>query len=540
MTCPSELQLSIYADGELPEVEAQLLSAHLEACPGCRGVFDSLRVENASLMEAFREEERSMPRLHASSVSKSWVWALVAAAAATPLFFEMAWQSLPSLPAGFHWLGELGGPGGIWALFRTLSEQLVGGEDMWASSAAFALTTLGAVGALGLVVLRQRAALMPLAAAVMLLLGHLALPSQALADEVRSEMNGRVEVPASETLDDTVVLQGRTVIVAGVVNGDVVAAGDRIEISGVVHGNLYAAGETVAISGRVDGNIHCIGGELDVDGSVGGSVLLVGQNVLLTERGSIGRTAYVAGESVRLKGKVGRALLVGARKVDLSGKVERSFRGWAKSFAFSAGSIVGGDLLLTVPSNESVEIDREASIGGARRIELRPHEERSDLQRGGYYLGVLARTIALLLFAMLLVTLFPTLSPSEPRSAMGILRTLGVGFIAVFATPVAILVIALTVIGLPLSVLLGMAYMLLAYLSTIVVAYFLAQRWPVLEQAPIALRTGLTLAVLLVITKIPWIGPGLGFLICLFGVGSLVTHLRSLYARSDEQSGAAV
>ena len=57
MSCPDELTLSIYADGELPEARARRVAAHLEGCASCRALVASLEQENAVLMEALGEEE---------------------------------------------------------------------------------------------------------------------------------------------------------------------------------------------------------------------------------------------------------------------------------------------------------------------------------------------------------------------------------------------------------------------------------------------------------------------------------------------------
>ena len=57
MSCPTELTLSIYADGELPEDEAHRIVAHLEACATCSALFTALEHENVVLMQLLGEEE---------------------------------------------------------------------------------------------------------------------------------------------------------------------------------------------------------------------------------------------------------------------------------------------------------------------------------------------------------------------------------------------------------------------------------------------------------------------------------------------------
>lgn len=55
MSCPDELTLSIYADGELPGAEARHVAAHLKGCATCKALLASLQQENAVLTEALGE-----------------------------------------------------------------------------------------------------------------------------------------------------------------------------------------------------------------------------------------------------------------------------------------------------------------------------------------------------------------------------------------------------------------------------------------------------------------------------------------------------
>lgn len=363
---------------------------------------------------------------------------------------------------------------------------------------------------------------------ILALFTGLARPSQAHGAEFRYDKEGTVKVDAGEMIDDTVFLAGKTAIVAGVVQGDVFAAAERVEITGTVHGNLYCGGKTVTITGEVSGNVHAAGKDLEVDTRVSGSGFLAGQNVILNEGSELARGGYLAGESVRAKGRVGRDLYFAAEKMEIGGSVERSVRGYAGQFALSSGGSVGGDVNVTVPAEDVAKIDAGATVRGATVIDVQVGKERRAFLYPGFYLGVLARTLALLAIGLVLVTLFPSLPPPAPASSKEVLRSMGIGLAVLLATPVATLFIALTVIGIPVSMVLAMAYALLLYTSTLVVAYFLAQRLPAPNNCRLVLSTALSLLVILLVMKIPLVGPGLSFLVHVFGVGCLVMHLRNL------------
>lgn len=540
MSCPDELTLSIYADGELPPEEARRIAAHLEGCATCSALFGSLEQENTLLREALGEEMTSRDLARGDS-GAAWVWGAVAAAALLPVALDWIWYATPTLPEGLAWMGTLGGYGGAVSVSRGLFQLFLGGQDMLATSIGFAVTSLVVIGALSLRTLRQPALAGVVATLTLGLLVGLSPSSPARAAEFRHEEEGTVTVDAGESIDDTVFLGGKTAIVAGVVDGDVFAAAERVEVTGTVRGNLYAAGQSVAISGEVDGNVHAAGKNVEVDTKVGGTGFLAGQNVTLTEGGELARGGFFAGESVRSKGRVGRDLHFAAENMELGGNVERNVRGYGSHVAVSSTGSVGGDLRVSVPSNEALEVDEGANIAGETTIEIHEEHEHRAFLHPGFYFGVLAKALAMLLFGVVLVTLFPALRPRAPESSREVLRDMGIGFVALIATPVAALMIALTIIGIPISIVLAMAYALLLFLSTLVVADFAGQRLPFGSdnQTGVALRTGVALLVILFVVEIPFVGGGLHFLVLIFGMGCLLLHLRSLYQQRKGPTDSA-
>ena len=139
----------------------------------------------------------------------------------------------------------------------------------------------------------------------------------------------------------------------------------------------------------------------------------------------------------------------------------------------------------------------------------------------------------MLLMGLVLVTLFPSLLPPAPESSKEVLRDMGFGFVALVTTPLLMVIVALTVIGIPVSMLIGVVYALLVFLSTLVVAYFAAQRLPAGDsRRRLVLNTWASLLVILFVLAIPFVGAGLSFFVHIFGLGCLVLHLKNLYTQS--------
>ncbi len=551
MSCPDELTLSIYADGELAEASAGRVVAHLEECARCRSLFASLEQENAVLRQTLGQEEAvawswdsgslgAAPAVASPGVA--WVLGAAAMAAMAPLLVDWMWQATPSLPVGLGWLGRFGGLGGAYSLSSGLVSFVVGGQDMLVSSIGFAATLFVVIGALAVRAFRRPALVGSVAAIAFGLLVGMSPSSSAHAAEFRQEEDGTVKVDAGESIDDTVFLSGKTAIVAGVVDGDVFAGAERVEVTGTVRGNLYAAGESVTISGDIEGNVHAAGKNVELDTKIGGTGFLAGQNVTVTEGSELARGGFLAGETVRSKGRVGRDLHFAAETMELSGSVERNVRGYAEQVSVSSTGAVGGDLHVTAPSQEALEVDDGATIGGTTTVDIDEEHEHRAFMHPGFYFGVLAKTLAMLLIGFVLVTLFPSLRPTAPGTSKEVLRDMGIGFVALVATPVAALMIAMTIIGIPISIVLGILYLMLLFLSTLVVAYFAGERFSFGGEGGrgVALRTGLALLGILFVVEIPFVGGGLRFLVLIFGMGVLLLHLRGLYLNRQGPADTAM
>jgi hypothetical protein len=409
------------------------------------------------------------------------------------------------------------------------------------SSFGFAATVIVVVGMLTLAAIRAygaRSAVM-MAATVLVLLGAWSPAGEARAAEFRFEEEGTVRVDEGETVDDTMFLGGNTAIMAGVIDGDLFAGAEQVEITGTVHGNVYAAGESVRVAGTVDGNVHAAGENVEVSTKVGGSGFIAGQRVTLTEAGHLARGAFMAGESVQSRGKVGRDLFFAADEMTLDGMIERNVRGYGTQVAVGSTTSIGGDMHVTVPDDDAVEIREGANIVGDTVVNIDEEHDHRPFMTAGFYLGLIAKALAMLLIGWLIVTIFPRLRPTEPESSGEVLRDMGVGFLALVAMPAAMILLLVTIIGIPIAIVLGMLYALLIFLSTLVVADFAGQRLPFGADTGTGavLRICVALLVILFITAIPFVGGGLSFLITIFGMGVLLMHLRALYLSRSGSGG---
>lgn len=107
----------------------------------------------------------------------------------------------------------------------------------------------------------------------------------------KGQTSGGVYTDKSITVDgimtgDAVSIGGASVTVKGEVTGDLVSMGGVVDVSGLVKGDVVSMGGPVAVSGRVGGDISNIGGKVELTGSgqVDGDISALGGTVIKSEK----------------------------------------------------------------------------------------------------------------------------------------------------------------------------------------------------------------------------------------------------------------
>lgn len=353
---------------------------------------------------------------------------------------------------------------------------------------------------------------------VIVVLSVLAIPAVALAQQRllggKFRSGREVVVPQGETVSGDLYASAGTVRIEGSVEGDLVATGGQVEVTGNVGGDLIAGAGRVDVSGRVDGDVRAGAGQVTVSGSVGED-LVVGAGQL----------------SISSGGTVGEDLVFGTGRTTLDGRVEGDVLG-------STGNYVRHG---TIGGSEDVTISRRgaAAPSAADRV-----------------LDAIRRFVSLLAVGAVLLWLAPW-SIEGPAAALRRrpLVSVGLGILALIGAVVAVIAIILAmilllflfgVVGLgdlaaltvftgigALVLLFFLLYVALAFLAHLAVALVLGrlvfggagsgQRWGALA---------LGVLVVVVLTSLPVLGGWFGFVIVLFGLGSIFLALGSARRRT--------
>lgn len=252
---------------------------------------------------------------------------------------------------------------------------------------------------------------------------------------------------------------GETISIDTAVADDVIAAGDMVSINAPVDSAIVAGG-TVNINAPVKGDVIAAGGQVYVNADVGGKVVAAGGSVNLG--GNIGTNLVAAGGTVNiLPGKtVQRDALIGGGQVVNAGRVNGT---------------------LTVSSNQF------NNTGSANAVNFHKVEDQSEKKADndmGLSIFSLLAMLGYFILGLLLVKYLPGIFQAvdgEVRSS-SLLKTL-LGFVMIIASFIAVLLVAATVVGLPIAFISMLLILATIMLSGTFVSFSLG-KW-ISEQAKI-------------------------------------------------------
>jgi Protein of unknown function, DUF583. len=337
---------------------------------------------------------------------------------------------------------------------------------------------------------------------------------------------------SGQTLNGPGFFGGNLVQVDGTVEGTTFAAGQEVRINGIINGDLFVAGQTIYINGKINGNIYAAGQNLSIGGQNSGDVFSAGQNVDITKEAVIGRDLFAAGARVSQGGTVQRLFSGGGSDILISGSIGQDANLEAENIQLLDGAVIKGNL--SYKSAKEASIASGSLINGQTNWQYISTQPKQAKNAPADFLRSTLLSIGSALLIWFLVRIWrPDLWAKNARFiAEQPLKTLGTGALALLVSPLLIILIMVTVIGIPIGIILGLVYGVTIYLSKIVVAVFigslLTKRFNWTEKHKGVWPVLLSLVILVFLLKVPILGFLVWLLVVFAGLGSLVmSNLKS-------------
>ncbi len=308
----------------------------------------------------------------------------------------------------------------------------------------------------------------------LLLLSLVLVPGGARAATL---LNARTLVVA-EPVTDNVYLYGNDVTIAAPISNDALTLGGTIAVSAPIGGDAGLAGGTVEVRKPVQGDVRAIAGEFFADSDVEGDLMVLAGTI---HASTTAHDTHLAGGTITVAGSGGAVTVYGA-DVTLSGTLRGDVHVTASNkVTIAEGTHVQGTLFYDAPQEVSVPasamIDGAVTYAGSSTF-LPTDEEAKRFAVAGAGVLLLVRILAIAIAAGVVVGLFPLLATRVSERVLlhsprrSILLAL-LGFAVLVATPVLILLLVVSFVGIALAILLAALYVLLfllAYLYAGVIA----------------------------------------------------------------------
>jgi hypothetical protein len=499
MSCLTEFESAVYADGELPARETQEIAQHLETCRACRNLVSAARVESRVLVECFQstdfiefeleDEALSATQAQNLGVVRFTAFVLAMSVLLRPVLNFLEEVGVRERTNWFVVAAAYIAPAGIRFV-----------ESVLRNASWIALT---AILFLAIVLFYRRSMLTNSILSALAFITVFSSSSYGL--DIRSS-DKPVTVPSGETVDDTLVAFGENITVDGTVMGDLLAFARQVTVRGMVKGNVISFAQHVEIEGTVEGSVFGFAQSLASRGQVAHNIYAFAQTADAARNSRIAENAIVFAAESNIEGTIGKDAYIRAASIRVS-----------------APARINGSLVGRAARPENVHIDPGAVIAGKTDVQG-PRPRPSRYATLSFYVWQTIWLAAAFLTGLLLFRIVPALSRLPLATTRDMLASAGVGFIVLVGIPIAAIIAAVTLIGLPLGLIALACWLVAIYFAKIIVAGFLGRS--LLEKSDTHASTALLLLAglvpIFIAINLPYVGGLVNFLLVVLGLGMLV------------------
>jgi hypothetical protein len=524
----------LYIEGQLEAAPAREVVEHLEHCPACRQLLDTLKRESLLLRSSLTEADEPLPaRLLAPRLSEglSWGWLLALGMGAVGLYtfwslFVSPWiDSLEQSGFGgqyvFTWLVFTGA---VWKGWNAMLQFII-------------LISMGLLGAVLLFLFRRSLRRFSSHSLFLtaLLLAALAWPQGAHAAEFVKRSRGNYDLPADQTVKSDLYVTAASVRIAGTVEGDLFCFCSSLEIDGHVTGDVFAFSHVVRLTGTVDGSLRTFTGDMTIEGTVQRNVLSFVGSFETTPRSHVAGSATLFVGQMQLDGPLGRDLVAFVGGANLNAPIggdvwlrqtQQDDEGHMGAYGergpirVSSRADVKGSFHYRGPFKP--DISEQAHLAGEPQIDLKKSVP-SYLRPMSYWYNAMIWGMGFVM-GLVLIALAPGFMEESARQAARIGAPLGLGLVAFIVMPVAAILACLTVVGLGVGISLLILWLFFIFFAQVFTAIWIGEA--ILGSGggawAMAGRLALGLFLIRLGALVPILGFWVRFLACVIGIGAII------------------
>ena len=311
--------------------------------------------------------------------------------------------------------------------------------------------------------------------------------------------------------DATVFLAGSDPTSNAKIKGILFSAGNTVSVAGESE-YTFAAGNTVALNGDCSRDAFVAGNNLGVSGNVARDLYAAGN--LLNIRGTVGRDVYAGGKSVSLGGEIGGDVYLAAETIQLADdlKIGGTLRYNASAAVTGPGELIAGaDVYDDTPEEDSA-------------VSVSVNTKPSPLSKAKSWVFGCAGLLLIAYFFLWLTPLWERIDGDYTGADFGkYAAAFGIGLGVLLALPIAAIILMITGFGLRPAFMLLFLYGAAVTASPIFLGFILGSllwRRAFKRARNYWAELAIGIAVLRVVTLVPYVSGIVSFVSVAFGVGA--------------------
>ena len=299
------------------------------------------------------------------------------------------------------------------------------------------------------------------------------------------------------------------------------AAGNFIRVSSEIDGINFAAGNNITVSSKQD-YMFIAGNSINIENATAKDAFIAGSMVNI--QSSTIRDLYVAGATVRIDSDLSGKAYIAADSVTINSKIEGDVEVAADKIRIGKEAVINGTL--KYPKDADLNISETATVNSKKSYKSMEYVKFTITKEAALKAKIIANLYAF--FAMLIIG-FIFLSISKKffgrvadldKTAGTIAKQCLTGLVFLIVLPISAIIIMLTLVGIPLSIVSLLLYGILIYLSVLPTAYYLGKFAFKDKIKNDYLLLLVSLLIIYVLKMIPVIGTIVGLISLLFGLGA--------------------
>ncbi len=303
---------------------------------------------------------------------------------------------------------------------------------------------------------------------------------------------------------------GSQVTVNSNTKGDLTAAGGMVNVTGNVEQEVLIAGGNINLSGAIGNTVRIIGGNITIAGPVGGDLVMAGGNISVSGKSEVQGDLMIAGGNVIIDAPVKGNVKIAGGSVTINSVVSGSVEIIAsRQLNFGSGAQVAGNI--TYKGQQAAVVDPSAKISQINFTQIQVKKMKPAMT-GLFTLGFLIKLLAWIITAWILVHFKKNfVFRLNDEFKIKPWENLGVGFLALVATPIAVVLLLVTLVGYYAAFLLGLVYVLAlavaTLLSSVVLGNFILSKVKKFGEVPADWQVVITgVIVWMLLSYIPVVG----------------------------------